>query len=163
MEAYDAALIANLMAQPAFQRHYGQPVGDGTYQVEPAWQSAVNYASTIGAFVGIIICGYVQPHLGYKKTLIGALVAQVAFIFVVFFAETLPVLFVGQFLCGLPWGSFNAIAQAYGSEIAPISLRGIFTMYNQSCWCTGQLITSGILYAFREGTSKVSARSGTCG
>lgn len=102
---------------------------------------------------------YIQPHLGYKKTLIGALVAQIAFIFAVFFAETLPVLFVGQFLCGLPWGAFNAIAQAYGSEIAPLPLRGMYTMYNQSCWCTGQLITSAILYAFREGTSKVFSPS----
>lgn len=112
MEAYDAALIGNLMAQPAFQRHFGQPVGDGTYQVEPAWQSAVNYASTIGAFVGIMACGYIQPYLGYKWTLIGALAAQTAFIFVPFFSETLPMLFAGQFLCGLPWGFFNCIAQS---------------------------------------------------
>lgn len=100
MEAYDAALIGNLMAQPAFQKHFGQPVGDGTYQVPPAWQSACNYASTIGAFVGIIMCGYVQPHLGYKWTLIGALVAMIGFIFIPFFSETLPMLFAGQFLCG---------------------------------------------------------------
>ncbi|BEI82033.1 hypothetical protein CcaverHIS002_0211930 [Cutaneotrichosporon cavernicola] len=156
MEAYDAALVSNLMAQPAFQRHFGQPLGDGTYQVPPAWQSACNYASTIGAFVGILICGYVQPHLGYKKTMIGALVAMTCFIFVTFFAETLPVLFVGQFLAGLPWGFYNAIAQAYASEIVPLPLRAHATMWNQVCWCVGQLMTSGILFGFRNGTSKWS-------
>jgi SP family general alpha glucoside:H+ symporter-like MFS transporter len=156
MEAYDNALVGNLMAQPAFQMQFGEPVGDGTYQVPAAWQSACNYASTIGAFIGIITCGYVQPHLGYKKTMLGSLVLMVAVIFVPFFATTLPVLFIGELLCGFPWGFYNAIAQAYASEIAPLPLRGIFTMYNQSCWCTGQLVTAGILYAFRNGTDKVS-------
>lgn len=78
------------------------------------------------------------------------------FIFVTFFAESLPVLFAGQFLIGLPFGFYNCLAQAYASEIAPLPLRGIFTMYNQSCWCTGQLLTAGILYGFRNGTTKVS-------
>ncbi|OCF33722.1 hypothetical protein I316_04434 [Kwoniella heveanensis BCC8398] len=154
MEAYDNALIGNFMAQPAFQKHFGVPVGDGTYQVETPWQGALNNASTIGAFIGILICGYIQPKLGYKKTILGSLVAMVALIFIPFFAETLPVLLVGQLLCGLPWGFYNALAQAYGSEIAPLPLRGLFTMYNQSCWCTGQFITAGILYSFRNGTTK---------
>jgi len=156
MEAYDNALIGNMMAQPAFQRHFGEQLEDGSYQVPPAWQSACSYASTAGAFFGILACGFLQPRLGYKKLMIGSLFAMIAFIFIPFFAETLPVMLVGQLLCGVPWGFYNAIAQAYASEIAPLPLRGIFTMYNQSCWCTGQLVTAGILYGFRNGTTKVS-------
>lgn len=154
MEAYDAALIGNLMAQPAFARHYGVLAGDGTYQVEPAWQSACNNAATIGSFVGILVCGYVQPIFGYKKVIIAALVMMIAAIFIPFFAETIEVMFAGQLICGIPWGFYNAIAQAYASEVAPLPLRGIFTGFNQMCWCTGQLITAGILYAFRNGTEK---------
>lgn len=159
MEAYDNALIGNLMAQPAFAKKFGEPVGDGTYQVTPPWQGACNNASTIGAFIGILICGYVQPIFGYKKTILASLAFMIAAIFIPFFAESIEVMFVGQLICGLPWGFYNAIAQAYASEIAPLPLRGIFTMYNQMCWCTGQFITSGILYNFRDGTSKVSLRS----
>lgn len=156
MEAYDNSLISNLMAQPAFQQHFGVPVGDGTYQIPPAWQSACNQAATIGAFIGILLCGYIQPKIGYKKTILGSLVFIIATIFVVFFANTLPMLFAGELLIGLPFGFYNAIAQAYASEIAPLPLRGLFTMFNQSCWCTGQFITVGILYGFRNGTSKMS-------
>jgi SP family general alpha glucoside:H+ symporter-like MFS transporter len=156
MEAYDNALIGNMMAQPAFQKHFGEQLADGSYQVPPAWQSACSYASTAGAFIGILACGALQPKFGYKKLMIGSLFAMIAFIFIPFFAETLPIMMVGQLMCGIPWGFYNAIAQAYASEVAPLPLRGIFTMYNQSCWCTGQLITAGILYGFRNGTTKVS-------
>lgn len=48
MEAYDNALVNNMMAQPAFQRHFGEELTDGTYQVPAAWQSACSYASTVG-------------------------------------------------------------------------------------------------------------------
>ena len=144
-----------MMAQPAFQRHFGEQLADGSYQVPPAWKSACSYASTAGAFIGILACGFLQPRLGYKKLMICSLLAMIAFIFIPFFAETLPIMLVGQLLCGVPWGFYNAIAQAYASEIAPLPLRGIFTMYNQSCWCTGQLITAGILYGFRNGNTKV--------
>lgn len=155
MEAYDAALIGNLMAQPAFQRQFGQPVGDGTYQIEPAWQGACNNASTIGAFIGILVCGVVQPIFGYKKVILATLAMMIAAIFIPFFANSIEVMFIGQLVCGFPWGFYNAIAQAYASEIAPLPLRGIFTMYNQMCWCTGQFITAGILYGFRNGQTKV--------
>ena len=158
MEAYDNALVNNMMAQEAFRRNFGNLQADGTYQVDAAWQSACSYASTIGAFVGILICGQIQPRLGYRWCIIMSLVMITCFIFVSFFAETLPVLFAGQFLIGLPFGFYNCLAQAYASEIAPLPLRGIFTMYNQSCWCTGQLLTAGILYGFRNGTTKVSPK-----
>ena len=157
--ADELQLIGNLMAQPSFQKQFGQPVGDGTYQVPAAWQSACNYASTIGAFVGILICGQVQPIFGYKKCTLVSLVVVTGFIFITFFASTLPVLFAGEFLLGLPFGFYNAIAQAYASEIAPTPLRGMFTMYNQMCWSTGQLLAAGILYVFSENSTKVRRKT----
>ena len=97
-----------------------------------------------------------SPSLRECQRVLPAKTSITAFIFVSFFAETLPVLFAGQFLIGLPFGFYNCLAQAYASEIAPLPLRGLFTMYNQSCWCTGQLLTAGILFGFRNGTTKVS-------
>ena len=156
MEAYDNSLIGNLMAQPAFQKKFGNHVGNETYQIPAQWQSACNYASTVGAFIGILACGQLQPRFGYKKLTLVCLAAVTAVIFAPFFAETLPVLFAGEFLLGLPFGFFNAIAQAYASEIAPTPLRGMFTMYNQMCWSTGQLIAAGVLYVVSTGTTEVS-------
>lgn len=109
MEAYDAALIGNLMAQPAFARQFGKLAGDGTYQVEPAWQGACNNASTIGAFIGILVCGYVQPIFGYKKVILASLVMIIAAIFIPFFAESIEAMFIGQLVVGFPFGFYNAI------------------------------------------------------
>ncbi|KAM0747022.1 sugar transporter [Meredithblackwellia eburnea MCA 4105] len=142
MEGYDLALVSNLMAQPAFSKHYGIPIpGEpNKYAVPAAWQSALNQASTIGAFFGILLCGYIQPKIGYRKSILIALVAMVAVIFITFFAPDVKVLFIGQLLSGLPFGWYNALAQSYASELAPLPL----------------FITFGILYTFRNGSDKWS-------
>ena len=51
-----------------------------------------------------------------------------AAIFIVFFAPNIYVLFVGELMCGLPWGAFSSSAVAYASDITPIALRGYLTM-----------------------------------
>lgn len=64
--------------------------------------------------------------------------------FVTFFAESLTVLLIGEFLCGLPWGAFVrhhsaydlsspqvVISPAYASEVAPLRLRSLLTIYVQ--------------------------------
>jgi SP family general alpha glucoside:H+ symporter-like MFS transporter len=33
-----------------------------------------------------------------------------AFIFVVFFSPSIEVLFVGELLCGIPWGAFSSVS-----------------------------------------------------
>lgn len=48
-------------------------------------------------------------------------------IFIVFFAPNVQILFLGELLCGLPWGAFSSSAVSYASEIAPIGLRGYLT------------------------------------
>ena len=76
------------------------------YQVSAPWQTGTSQAATCGAFFGVLFCGWVTDKVGYKRTIIGALVVMIGAIFMPFFAESLPVLLVGEFLCGLPWGMF---------------------------------------------------------
>lgn len=54
-------------------------------------------------------------------------------------------LFVGELLCGLPWGAFSSSAVSYASDVTPIPLRGYLTTYVNLCWIIGQMIGAGIL------------------
>ena len=107
MESYDLCLWGNLLAMPAFRGHFGHFVDEQHgYQLDPAWQTGVQQSSTVGAFIGILICGQIVEPLGYRKTTLLGLGLMIAFIFMTFFAETLPVLMTGNLLCGIPWGFF---------------------------------------------------------
>ena len=48
-----------------------------------------------------------MDRFGRKKTLLAALAIMVCMIFIPFFAVSLPMLAVGEILCGLPWGVFQ--------------------------------------------------------
>jgi SP family general alpha glucoside:H+ symporter-like MFS transporter len=71
-----------------------------------------------------------------------------AFIFVFYFANSLPIMFVSQLLEGIPWGIFIANAPAYCSEITPIQLRAPATQMLQMFWAIGAIIVGGVTYHF---------------
>jgi len=155
MESYDLCLIGNLLAMKSFRRHFGTWQGEEAgYQLEASWQTAITQGSVVGAFVGILICGQIVEPLGYRRTILLGLVMMTAAIFLTFFAESLPVLLVGQFCCGVPWGFFINVAPAYASEVAPVALRGILTIYVQICWCIGQFISSGVCFSTQARVDK---------
>lgn len=95
--------------------------------------------------IGGILNGYLTSAIGYRWVMIGALFFMNAFIFIVFFASSLPVLLVGQILCGFSWGVFAIVGPAYASEVCPTNLRGYLTTYVNLCWATGQFIAAGVL------------------
>lgn len=149
MEGYDIVLVTSLFAQPAFAQHFGSYSNvDGSWQVSGAWQSALGTAPIVGAVFGSLANGYLAHRFGYRRVLLGSLVAISAFILFLFFATSPILLEVGLILCGIPWGIFATLAPAYASEVCPLSLRGYLTVYVNLCWALGQLIASGVLAAF---------------
>lgn len=72
---------------------------------------------------------------------------MLAFVFIPFFATSLPIFLVGQILMGIPWGGFQSLASAYASEVCPVSLRPLLTTYVNLCWVFGQLLAAGVLRA----------------
>ena len=59
MEGYDIMLIGNLMAQPAFQRQYGNWYGrELGYQISGPWQTGMGCATAIGTIVGAFANGW---------------------------------------------------------------------------------------------------------
>lgn len=155
MEGYDIVLIYSLFGQPAFQRTFGQyDAATGTYSLSAAWQAGLSNGTGIGTIIGAFLNGYLTHKFGYRKVMMMSLAAMVAFIFIPFFSPNLPVLLVGQILCGIPWGVFATMAPAYASEICPTALRAYLTVYVNLTWAFGQLVAAGVMVGFSDGTSK---------
>jgi SP family general alpha glucoside:H+ symporter-like MFS transporter len=85
--------------------------------------------ANIGSFFGIIMGAFMVDKLGYKKTILANLVFMCPFIGLVAFAPNKGALLAGEILCGLPWGVFSTLAEAYASEVCPLSLRGYLTTW----------------------------------
>ncbi|KAL1878535.1 hypothetical protein VTK73DRAFT_7876 [Phialemonium thermophilum] len=146
MEGYDTILIGNFFGYPQFQKKYGKYYGPETgYQVSTPWQQGLSMASTVGAIFGGIMNGQLCARFGYRWVMIVSMFLMAAFIFIVFFANSLPVLLVGQIMCGFSWGVFATVGPAYASEVCPTNLRGYLTTYVNMCWAIGQFIAAGVL------------------
>ncbi|KAF5652231.1 putative maltose permease [Fusarium sp. NRRL 25303] len=159
MEGYDIVLISSFFAQPSFREHYGsyQPKSN-SWQITASWQNALSNAVSVGTIIGAFANGYFTYKFGYRKVLLTSLVAICGCIFISFFSPSLPVLLVGQFLCGIPWGVFATMAPAYASEVCPMALRGYLTVYVNLCWAIGQLISAGVQAGFSNTTGHWSYR-----
>jgi SP family general alpha glucoside:H+ symporter-like MFS transporter len=159
MEGYDIVLMNSFFAQPAFSRKYGSfDPRTSKYQISASWQNGLSNAVSVGTIVGAFANGYFCHKFGYRAVLLVSLAIICAFIFIPFFAPNLPVLLVGQFFCGIPWGVFATMAPAYASEVCPMALRGYLSVYVNLCWALGQLISAGVQSGFSDGSSAWSYR-----
>lgn len=145
MEGFDLVLITSLYALPAFQKKFGTRISDDAYEVSAAWQAGISNGALIGEILGLLFVGSCAERIGYRKTLIGALVAVTCFIFITFFAQNLPMLLAGEILCGIPWGAFQTLTTTYAAEVCPVALRAYLTTYVNLCWVIGQFLASGVL------------------
>ncbi|KAK8844854.1 hypothetical protein IAR55_006704 [Kwoniella newhampshirensis] len=159
MESYDVFLIGNFIALPAFTHDYGvwDPLTSKNVIV-PRWQSALQMAGQLGALIGVFLAGPLTSRIGYRWATMVGLVLMNATIFVMFFANSLPLFFVGQLLEGLPWGIFIANAPAYCSEIVPLRLRAPATQVLQLFWAVGSIIVGAVTYVYNSKEGKVAYR-----
>lgn len=105
MEGYDTWLLGSLWSNPAFARKYGTPAvvnGINTFEVSAYWQSLF----TIGAVtnvLGLIVNGIVSERIGYRYTMMMALILITCTLFITFFAVNIEMLLVGYVLSSFPW------------------------------------------------------------
>ncbi|PHH86650.1 hypothetical protein CDD83_9929 [Cordyceps sp. RAO-2017] len=147
MEGYDTVILNNLYAYPPFQRKFGVQQPDGSYELTAAWQSGLSNGALVGQVLGLFFNGIIADRIGYRLTLIGALMGCIGFIFILFFAESLVQLLIGEILIGVPWGVFQTLTTTYAAEVCPTHLRAYLTTYVNLCWVIGQFIASGVLRA----------------
>ncbi|KAK3192262.1 hypothetical protein K4F52_001475 [Lecanicillium sp. MT-2017a] len=159
MEGYDTNLLSNFFAYPSFLIRYGRFVGvtpetPTGYQLTPSWQAGLSQGGGVGSIFGCLLSGYLVSKYGSRRVQLGALISLTAFIFVVFFAPNLPVLVVGEILCGVPWGILATTSPAYASEVLPLQLRTYMTSYTNMCFIIGQLISAGVLKGLASRTDE---------
>ncbi|OAA59194.1 Sugar/inositol transporter [Niveomyces insectorum RCEF 264] len=154
MESYDVFLIGNFVALPAYKNKYGvfDPVNG--YVIQTKWQSALQVSGQLGALIGVMLAGPLTSWIGYRYATLTGLMLLNVFIFVFYYAESLPVIFVAQLLEGLPWGIFIANAPAYCSEIVPIKLRAPATQMLQMFWAIGSIIVGAVTYVYNNELSQ---------
>jgi SP family general alpha glucoside:H+ symporter-like MFS transporter len=149
MESYDVFLIGNFVALPAFQQKYGvYDVVIKNWVIPTKWQSALQVSGQLGALIGVFLAGPLTSRIGYRYATLTGLILLNVFIFVFYFANSLPVIFVAQLLEGLPWGIFIANAPAYCSEIVPIKLRAPATQMLQIFWSIGAIVVGAVAYRY---------------
>ncbi|KAF3935517.1 hypothetical protein ABW19_dt0201064 [Dactylella cylindrospora] len=145
MEGYDTALTGNFFGLPQFRKRFGVKLDNGDYQLTSSWMSGLQNGTQVGQICGLMLAGVLAERYGYKKTLLGALVVLIGFIFILFFAQNIAMLFIGGVTCGIPWGMFQTLTTTYAADVAPIPLRPVLTTYVNMCWVIGQFISTGSL------------------
>ena len=158
MEGYDTALVNSFYAFTEFRRNYGIPVGNGEYQIPTNWQAALSNGSTSLSILGLLANGLIIARFGYRRTMMGALIALAIFIFLSFFAFNRRTLLASQILCGLPWGVFSTLTTTYAAEVMPLNLRVYLTSSINMCWLIGQIVAAGVLRGFIDWRSPWSYR-----
>ncbi|KAF4978565.1 hypothetical protein FZEAL_5098 [Fusarium zealandicum] len=149
MESYCVFLMGNFIALPAFANEYGiySPEKD-KFIIEGKWQSALQVGGPLGAIIGVCLAGPLTSWIGYRWATISGLMALNGFIFVFYFANSLPIMLLSQLLEGVPWGIFIANAPAYCSEIVPMKLRAPATQMLQMFWAIGAIIVGAVTYHY---------------
>jgi SP family general alpha glucoside:H+ symporter-like MFS transporter len=151
MDGYDLALMGGLFGFPAFQKAYGHQVGNtGRYTLSAQWQMALGMAVPVGNFVGVALNGSLTERFGHKPVLLCGLTVLTGLIFIQFFAKNVETLFVGQILCGVPWGMFTTLAPAFSSEVVPLALRSYLETWVVTCWGIGQFFSYAVLFSLNE-------------
>ncbi|KAJ0120150.1 maltose permease mal61 [Diaporthe amygdali] len=159
MESYCVFLMGNFIALPRFADNYGIYSPEKQKMIIAAsWQSALQMAGPLGAIIGVLLAGPLTSRIGYRWATITGLMFLNGFIFIFYFANSLPVMFVAQLLEGIPWGIFIANAPAYCSEITPIQLRAPATQMLQMFWAIGSIIVGGVTYHYNNFNEDIAYR-----
>jgi len=162
MEGYDTYLLGNFFGNQAFAKKFGEPgpIKDGvvTYEVSPTWQTALGNGTAAAQIIGLFLNGIISERIGYRWTMIGALLFITGTIFITFFAVNVQMLLAGYILSGLPWGVFQTLTTTYAAEVTPVPLRPYLTTYVNLCWVIGQLIAAGVLKGFVNVTDEWAYR-----
>lgn len=151
MEGYDLTVLGSFWAARTFQDYYGNTLNaEGEPLVSADWQAGIGNAMLIGQICGLFLAGIVADKFGFKKVMSGSLLLVIGFVFILFFANSLVMLLIGEFLMGFPLGVFQTLTVTYASEVCPVVLRCYLTTYVNLCWVIGQFVASGIVKGMYE-------------
>ncbi|QPG98007.1 hypothetical protein C2857_007145 [Epichloe festucae Fl1] len=143
MAGFDAQIITSFYALPAFQRKYGDDLGQGNYEIAAPWQTGLGMGNPIGQVLGALVSSYPLHYLGRRRTLAICCCWSIGFVFIQFFATSMGMLCAGEMLGGIAYGFYVVIAPTYASEVCPLALRGFLTTSVNLAFVIGQFIAQG--------------------
>lgn len=94
---------------------------------------------------GGFIAGYITNRWGRQPAIAGAFIVYVGGVFAQVFASTNAHFFGGKLLTGLPLGIFTTVAPTYGSEMAPLAIRGAVSAGMNFAIVLGQCVAYGVM------------------
>ncbi|CAD0096701.1 unnamed protein product, partial [Aureobasidium vineae] len=150
IKTYPKAIGWSILISTCIILRFGERSADGSYQISAAWQSGLSNGALVGEVLGLLFIGYIVERIGYKKTMIGSLTLLTGFIFIVFFAQSLPMLLVGEILM-----AFQTLTTTYAAEVCLVSLRAYLTTYVNLCWVIGQFLSSAVLKGVANKTGPI--------
>jgi SP family general alpha glucoside:H+ symporter-like MFS transporter len=119
MEGYDTLLLGQFFANQAFAARFGVfDAAAGIWEIPAQWQVGLGTSASVGQILGLQITGWASERYGYRPTMMVALIALTGFLFIQFFATSLPMLLVGYILLGFPWGTFQTMTVSYAAEVS---------------------------------------------
>jgi SP family general alpha glucoside:H+ symporter-like MFS transporter len=110
-----ASQIGSFYGQTQFLTRFGEVSSEtGKPVISAAWVSGLSNSSVVGQLIGLSINAWSQDRFGCRPTVMFFMAWIACFIFVPVFAPSLPVLCVGQILCGIGFGVFQVTLKAKG-------------------------------------------------
>ncbi|KAF2879593.1 hypothetical protein ILUMI_26575 [Ignelater luminosus] len=101
--------------------------------------------ATLGAMVMCFPIGFMCEKLGRKAAMLLLTIPFIIGWLLIIFANSLIMIYIGRFICGMAGGAFCVSAPMYTSEIAEKEIRGALGSYFQL------LLTVGILFSYIMG------------
>lgn len=112
----------------------------------------ITSATSLGALIGAILCGFVANLYGRKNVLFGSNVMFIVGTILQLVAKTVWTMVAGRFVLGFGVGSASLIAPLMLSELAPPKYRGRLIVTNCIFITGGQLVA----YLINWGLTRVS-------
>lgn len=82
MEGYDTCLLSSLYGLDSFTKRFGHlNKANGVYEITAPWQTGLSMCAGVGEIIGLMACGLVATRVGYRWSLIPALLSSFCFIF----------------------------------------------------------------------------------
>ncbi|KAH7033653.1 alpha glucoside transporter [Microdochium trichocladiopsis] len=124
---FDAQAAGAIVGIPQFRKDFGYEF-EGEYVLPAYWQSLFNAAPVAAATFASLASAELSDRIGRKWVLAIALAFSYIAVAVEMVATTNEVFFAGKFINGFMIGIIGTIMIGYIGEIAPLALRGVFTV-----------------------------------
>ncbi|KAH8655853.1 putative sugar transporter [Xylariales sp. PMI_506] len=159
MYGYDGLASGVVLSLNQFREDYGYYY-EGLWIIPAQWQVAFTAGSLVGMLIGGFSTGILSRYFQHRACIGLAYILTITGVFLQYYSlGSLPMLFGGKILTGIPLGVFLTIAPVYCSEVAPPKLRGMMIAAVNWSQVVGQLLAYGVMENTQLLTTNMSYRT----